>query len=168
MKMIKALDGYFLTRALDLSPNTQEMYKWALDRICKYLKNPEVEDITEKELLNFYVFLRDDYVPNRANRKTEPLTPRSVENIWTAMRSFFNWAEIELHLVTRPDKRIRRPKYKKAMIQPFTEEDIVKLLKACEYTSTARTEKRKAFTMRRKTATRDSAIVWVLLDTALR
>jgi len=68
------------------------------------------------------------------NGNQDPLTPRSIENVWTAMRSFFNWAAPELELSFRPDKYIKRPRYKATEIVPFTESEVKRLLKACDRT----------------------------------
>jgi len=58
------------------------------------------------------------------------------------MRSFFNWAAPELELSFRPDKNIKRPRYKAAEIVPFTESEVKRLLKACDRTPEAKTEQR--------------------------
>jgi integrase/recombinase XerD len=169
MKMDQALKGFLLMRSADgYSKNTVELYRWALELMLDYLKNPEVEDITQKDLLEFFVWLREGYEPKRRNGSTEPLKPRSIENIWTAMRSFFNWATSELSLKTRPDRRIKRPQYDPPEIIPFTQEQVAAMLKACEYVTTKPSDKRRSFTMRRPTASRDVAIILVLLDTGIR
>jgi len=47
-------------------------------------------------------------------------------------------------------------------------DEIKVLLKACEYTLSANTERRSQFKMRRPTADRDKAIMLLLLDTGIR
>jgi integrase/recombinase XerD len=170
MKMSKAIPGFILVRTADgYSPNTLAMYEWALNLISEGLGDPEIEVITTEQLQRFYVWLRTEYVPTRFDKKEHPLAPRSVENIWTAMRSFFNWAVEEFGLKTRPDSSIKRPKYKPAEIVPLTEEEIRAILKACERTKPSKLSgKRPGFSRRRKTAYRDAAIVLVLLDTGIR
>jgi site-specific recombinase XerD len=100
MSLSVALDGFFRTRSADgYSPNTLKMYKWALGLMERFLEtNPLVAEIKPEDLQDFFIWLRDDYKPNRTNGKTDPLTGRSLENIWTTMRSFFNWVEDELQL----------------------------------------------------------------------
>jgi len=104
------------------------------------------------------------------NGDTSPLSRRSVENIWTAIRSFYNWAEAELSIPrdARPDIGLKRPRYAPSEIDPYTEDELKALLKACEYTTAAATEKRRSFAMKRPTADRDVALLLVLLDTGIR
>jgi integrase/recombinase XerD len=170
MSLSVALDGFFRTRTADgYSPNTLEMYRWALGLMERFLENNLlVAEIKPENLQDFFIWLRDDYKPNRTNGKTDPLTGRSLENIWTAMRSFFNWVEDELKLTDRPDYAVGKPEYAKRQIVPLSPEEIRAILSACKKTAPANTEGRRTFTMRRPTALRDTALVLTLLDTGLR
>jgi integrase/recombinase XerD len=169
MKLSRASEGFFLDRrASGYSPNTLAIYQWGLDLIQAYLNDPELEDIIEEDLQRFFVWLQQDYKPKRKNGDTSPLAPSSVENAWTAMRSFFGWA-VELgHIKSRPDNAIRRPRYEPREIVPLTKDELEKLVNACEYSKLADTNGRKAFSMKRPTGARDLAIVLMLVDTGLR
>jgi integrase/recombinase XerD len=169
MEFQKSVEGYMIAKNADgYSQSTLEMYAWALKIMQNYLKNKQIELVSEKDLQDFFNFLRNDYKPARFNGNTAPLAGRSLDNIWTAMRSFFNWCQAELKLKSRPDHAIRRPRYKTAEIEPFTQAEIALLLKACERTQPAKTNGRESFTMPRPTAARDIALVMVLLDTGIR
>jgi len=169
MKISYALTNFLNARAADgYSPETLEMYKWALTLLGNFLADKEVEAVTSLEIQQFFAYLRTGYIPRRTSGSTEPLTPRSIENIWTAMRSFYNWLTSEELVTDRPDHKIARPKYDTKQIVPFTQDEITALLKACEYTRSASTTERRSFAMRRSTGRRDTAIVLVLLDTGLR
>jgi integrase/recombinase XerD len=165
-----ALDGFFRTRSADgYSSNTLEMYRWALGLMERFLaNNPPVAEIRPEDLQDFFIWLRDEYKPNRTNGKTGPLAGRSLENIWTAMRSFFNWIEAELELADRPDYAVGQPEYAKRQIIPLEPEEIRAILSACKTTTSANTNGRRPFNMRRPTALRDTALVLTLLDTGLR
>lgn len=169
MKLTKAVEGFIFSMKADgFSDNTLGVYEWALNLLGGYLNDKSVEKIVEKDLQKFMVWLRQDYQPKRMNGNISPLAPASVENIWIATRSFFNWAEIEFKLKNRPDRRLKRPRYKPRQISPLTQEEIIKLLGAAERTKKATTSARTPFTMQRPTAKRDVAIILLLLDTGLR
>lgn len=169
MSLSKAVEGFLIAKSAEgYSQATLNIYKWALTTMVEHLNDPEFKTITPSQIQAFYAYLQTDYVPKRSNKDTSPLKPRSVENAWTAIRSFYNWATADLGLKKRPDGIIKRPRYKPKAITPFTSDEVKVLLKACERTRESVTKGRRAFSMRRSTANRDTAIVLVLLDTGLR
>lgn len=169
MKLSKALGGFFIAKAADgYSQNTLNLYQWGLELLSTFLKDPEAEKITAKNLQSFMVWLQKDYKPNRPNGDTSPLSPASLENIWIAIRSFFNWALIELELNQRPDTNLKRPKYQPKVIQPLTEDEVNSLISTAEFTRIAETKIRTQFCMKRSTAIRDKGIILCLLDTGAR
>lgn len=169
MKLDKAIEGFLIAKSADgYSQNTIEVYQWGLNYVSKYLHNPEVENISEKHLQSMMVWLQKDYKPNRSNGDNTPLSPASRENIWISIRSFFNWFEGVLDMPQRPDRNLSRPKYESKVIQPFTQDEILSLLKTAEYTTQAKTNGRNTFIMRRSTANRDIGIMLTLLDTGIR
>jgi integrase len=105
------------------------------------------------DIREFFSWIRTDYVPTRPGGSTKPLAGRSLENIWTATHSFFNFLREEGLVSGKPDHSVRRPVYTPRAIQPFTEEETRTLLKACEYTRPTVSKKRKA-SLRRSTALR--------------
>jgi integrase/recombinase XerD len=169
MKLTKAIKGFLISRAADgYSENTIALYQWGLELLCSHLNNPEVETISNTEVQAFMVWLKNGYQPNRPNGNSTPLSPASRENVWIALKSFYNWAEVELDLDTRPDKNLKRPKYQPKVIQPFTQEEVIALLSCAEFTRKAITNKRASFVMKRSMAERDKGIILFLLDTGVR
>jgi integrase/recombinase XerD len=167
MSLAKAIDLFLLTLAANgYSKNTIELYRWALSIAKHYFQNSTVEFITSEKLTIFFAWLNQEYKPSRAGGDRSPLSKRSVENVWTAVRSFYNWYSSEFD-APRPDNKIKRPRYAQADITPYTEQEIKGMLQACEYVH-ANTTKRKPFRMKRPTAKRDVAIILILLDTGLR
>ena len=167
MKLSKAVEGFIFARLADgYSPNTMDVYKWALVRLERYLENPEVVAIKLDDLRRFMLFMRAEYKPSRMNGDESPLSGSSMENIWKAIRSFFRWASEEIE-IERPDLNLVKPEYSAPEIIPYTEKEVKLLLKVCGFTSSS-TGYRKSFSMRRPTCKRDRAIVLVLLDTGIR
>jgi len=169
MKLSEAIRGYSVYKMADgFSEETIKGYRWSLDKEVKFLKDPEVESITEEALRNFIMYLKTEYVPARPGGDTSPLSQATLDKVWVANRSFFNWAVKELHLEIRPDKNILRPRSVSKVISPFTDEDIQKLLKTAEHTQPAQTHDRASWTVKRRTGARDVALIYFLLDTGVR
>ncbi len=60
------------------------------------------------------------------------------------------------------------PRFQKVDVEPFTQEEIECMLKACTYSRDAETFMHRKFAMRRPTANRDQAIILTLLDSGIR
>lgn len=157
MQLSQAIAGFILFRsASSISQSTVDLDRWATSKLLAYLGDKDLAAVTRDDLRSFFAHLR-----------TTPLKPASLDNVWKSMRAFFGWTAEELS-ITRPDKDLARPRYKPPEITPFTEQEIKALLKACQYTKQAESDRRKSWQQRRHTAARDTAIVLVLLDTGMR
>ena len=168
MKMQDAIQGYLISITADgYSPNTIAMYKRRINQLCKFLDNPEIEKITERDLQTWLGFMRNDYKPTRPDGNTRPLAPGTLNVCYRAIRSFYNWSDISLE-VERPDKIIKAPKFEYPEIRPFSHDDISKLSHACKYTKSAKTIGRQSYTMKRPSANRDMALIVIFLDTGIR
>lgn len=169
MDLKRTIDTFLLYMSANgYSRSTQTLYTWALGLLCNRLENPELKDIKPDHMDHFWAWLRNDYVPNRTNKKTDPLSGRSLENIWTAERSFFRWCEESGKLRKRPDLHIKRPEYAERVIEPLSEDEVNRLIEASKRTRIANTKTRTPFTSPRATAKRDTAIIMVLADTGMR
>ena len=129
----KAVEGFLLNlHAEGYSQATIDIYKWGLAKFASHF--PEnIQDIRKEHLLSAFSSVRD-----------KGLKPASIQNVWIAMRSFFTWAEKELSL-KRVDKGIPLPKASLPIISPFSENEIKRLLSACNYTKRATSLSRKQF-----------------------
>jgi integrase len=110
-------------------------------------------------------FLVTRYVPRRLNNPstTAPLSTASHHRYWKALRSFFKWAEADLG-TGRPDLALKMPRWESKEIIPFTQEEILLLVKACDFGDVPE-GKYKAHQFRRRIALRDKALILTLLDT---
>lgn len=148
MKLSTAINGYTLAMLADgMSPHTINGYQWAFNRWLNYMNDPELETITTQDLRRMFASLQESN-----------LASSSIQAVWRTMRSFYNWAEQELE-IKRPDKNITMPRAETRAIIPFTEDEIKKLLIACDKT---------VANAKRALAARDKALILLLLDTGLR
>ncbi len=156
-------------QAAGRSAGTVRLYRYALAALAHYLADPEINAIRPDDLKRFFIWLRTDYKPTRSGGSVKPLSDSAIDNHWKALRSFFEWAALELKL-DRPDQNLRRARYTDPVIIPFTLDEITRILKACESSRAYSNPKQttRAYTTRRPTAARDAALILFLLDTGLR
>lgn len=168
MKLLQAKKGYLtFLKASGYSPSTVALYDYVLNTLATFLEDMEVERIKASDLTKYFAYLRDGYKPNRKNGSSEPLSGSTLQNHWKAIRTFFGWAKEDLRLKARPDLTLKLPSRNPKVIMPFSEKEVKVLLKVAEY-SEAAPGNRKAYTMRKRTADRDIALILTLIDTGLR
>jgi integrase/recombinase XerD len=166
MQISKAIEGFLLDRqASGYSSGTIRLYRIYLGILRDFLGDPPVDEIKLTDLQRFMAHLQNDYKPRRPSGDTSLLSPSAVSNHWKAIRSFFTWCEAALE-IKRPDLRLAHPPKKDPEILPLTENDIRKLLKACE--KNVISTDRRSYTTKRTTANRDKALLLLFLDTGLR
>jgi Site-specific recombinase XerD len=168
LSISKAIPGFIQYKAAEaLSPTTLRSYTDDLNKWLGHTGDKEITKVTTEDLRAFFVWLRMEYKPRRFNRNTDPLSPKTVRNIWVSLSAFFTWAcmEFEFH---NPMKLVPAPKFQEKPFEPLSKEQIEQLLKHCDYCKESGTLNRRKFTMRRATGTRDRAIILMLLDTGLR
>lgn len=167
MKLSQAIQGYEISVIADgLSPLTVAAYKSSLGLLIKFLKDPDIDQVGEKDLQAFFGYLRTSYHPERCDGET--LSSASLHRYWKSIRSFWKWASSELEGIKRPDLSFKMPRYNHKEIMPYTEDEAQKLLKACEASSMVKPKNRKAYQYKRPSAARDRALILLLLDTGIR
>jgi integrase/recombinase XerD len=123
--------------------------------------------VTTQNLRAYLAYLRTECIPTRLTGKTQPLSPKTIRNIYITLSSFFTWLKEEFGHPS-PMKPIPAPTFQEAEVEPFSQQEVEALLKAAEYSKEANTYDRRRFVMRRPTGTRDRALILVLLDAGLR
>jgi integrase/recombinase XerD len=168
LRVSKAITGFLSYKMAEgLAQRSVYSYERILTKWTEHIGDVQVSRITSQEISSYLSWLRTEYIPERLSGKTHPLSPKSLRNIWIAFSSFFRWASTEFN-VNNPMKDVPPPRFKRAPVEAFTQEEVERMLKACIYTREAVTYIRHKFVMRRATANRDQAIILVLLDTGLR
>ena len=168
LSLVKSIDGFLKFKTAEgLSQRTIASYEYMLNHWLKYIGDRSVSEIQASDLTGYMAWLRTEYKPVRFNGSKEPLSAKSIRNVWVTFRSFFGWLHVEFKY-TNPAIEITAPKFQTHPVETFTKEDLEKILKACVFSRESQTEERKKFVMRRPSANRDQAIVLMLLDTGLR
>jgi integrase/recombinase XerD len=165
----KAIEGFLLSFKIDHSPNTVKLYELYLGIACDWMDDPPISKIDTQYLRRFMVYLKTDYDPNRvgsSTRKHKPLGPSARDNHWKALRSCFRWLHEYEIIEDNPTLDLARPKVPKKEPDPFSEDDIKKLLYAAAYVKVTRDG--KTFYRGRPTARRNIALILLLLDTGIR
>ena len=166
MLLSKAFQGYNFDKSAQYSPNTLKAYQVVHRNMIDFLGDIPVRQVTPEQLTQFIIWLQNDYKPNRSNGDDSAIAPSYVDLHWKGVRSFFNWAHKALD-IPRPDLDMPRPKFTRAHVKPFSEDEIRLLIKGCEQTPSV-SRKGKAYTRRIITVHRNKAIILALLDTGLR
>ena len=168
LSISKSIDGFLKFKVAEgLSQRTVDSYEYYLNQWMNHIGDQDVAKIKSSDLTNYLAWMRTEYKPKRWNGNEDPLSAKSLRNVYIALRAFYTWLNKEFNL-PNPAKEITPPKFPQHVIQTFSKEDIEKLIKACIYSREAQTEQRHKFVMRRPSANRDQAIVLTLLDTGLR
>lgn len=158
MTFTAALDGYWLARQRDFSPNTVNDYSRTFTRFAAHTGNPTLDAVTTTTINHFLNHLTLD----------EKLAAKTIANAWTALSSFFTWAETELTLPHPIRGKINCPKVPDPSIETYTQTEVKALIAACDEKSTWRTRNGHLATSVRPTALRDKAIIVTLIETGIR
>ena len=160
MLMSKSLIGWKLhMQSGRYSTSTIEGYLPAIQRVIKFLGDPDAADVTIWDLEGFLAHLRETGV-----------TESTRQYYWKVIKSYFAWAAKKKGLgITRPDEELEMPNVPEPEVQPYSKEEIQRLLKACQDTEESHPNtERKSWTYKRPTAQRDRLLIMMLLDTGLR
>lgn len=158
MTFTTALDGYWLARQRDFSPNTVNDYRRTFAKFAVHIADKPLADIDTTDINRFLNDLR----------LTKKLATKTVANAWTALSSFWSWAETELQLPHPIRSKIDCPQPAESIIETYTIIEIKAMLASCAQTSTWRTRNGRLATSVRPTAERDKAIIVTLVETGLR
>jgi site-specific recombinase XerD len=159
MRLDYALEGYWLSRRRGFSPHTVADYSVTFRRLAEFVgPDREFEKIATVDLNRFLNHLQEDI----------GLSPKTVLNAWTALSSLWTWAENETGAQHVMRGKIRRPVYHRPQVEPFTEEEVRKLLAACEHMQAWDRAHAVYVQGERPTAVRDRAMLLMMLDCGLR
>jgi integrase/recombinase XerD len=142
-------------------------YRNHLNRFVEVIGDRPIDEITNDQILDFFGYLQNfKFDPSHCGKDpTRRLSPKTILNAHTTLSVFFGWIAEEYEMPN--PMRVPRLRANPNPIVPLTEDEVEAILKACDYSYQAPTN-RAAFKMRRPTRYRDRAIVMTLYDTGLR
>lgn len=155
---VTALEGYWLARRREFSRHTITDYSLTFKRFAQHVGSQPISEITAQDIHKFL-----DKLKTR-----NKLADKTMANVWTALSSFWTWAEHELRIPHPMRGVVKLPKFKRPPIEAYTKAEILALLAATQQAATWRTKTGKRVASRRPTALRDYTILVVLVDTGLR
>ena len=127
------------------SPNTIHAYAETLRRFLRFARQEGLpEDVTRIESAHLYAYLG----------RFTPLSAETRHRYFREVRCFFNWLVAAGHLKESPFRSLRNVRLPQRIVQPFSPEDVARLLACCEPASAV--------------GARDRAILLVLLDSGVR
>lgn len=163
MRIVQAITDFGIGRS-DLSPRTVEDYAMYLRRFADWVGDKPLEDVTDRDLSAFVLYMRDKYV----SRRGRPLSQAALYNCWCSLRSFYRWCA-EMGYCDNVALSLKKPEKPQSVVEPFTKAEIQALLQACFYTALSEpSDGRRPSRYRRPEAERDAAMLLVLLDTGIR
>ncbi|MEJ5197841.1 MAG: phage integrase SAM-like domain-containing protein, partial [Anaerolineae bacterium] len=134
--------------AAGLSANTLRNYRVSFAKLQAYFAghagrdgagsgDPLFASITREQLVDFFAWLREEYVSEpdgAAPRGQVRLSPKTILNIHTDLSALWSWGVEEGYVPTNIVRTIDLPQPKAPVVEPFTREEIEALLNACERT----------------------------------
>jgi site-specific recombinase XerD len=153
-----AAEGWILDgRIRQLSARTLEARTDLVQKLLWYLRHREAPACGTRELRGFLAYLTGGHEEPGGRwgnpRMTKSVKPSTVETYFVNLQTLFGFLVQEGDLPDSPMATLKPPVYREDQIQPFTQDEVRRLLDASRKTRHPR---------------RDEAIVWLLLDTGMR
>jgi len=168
LMLSEAIQGFINYKSAEgLTERTLESHERLLRKWLEHIGDQPIGRITSNDVVRYINWLRTEYVPRRYSGSTHPLSPKTLRNVWVALSSFFSWADRDLH-IPNVMKSVPSPHIIRTPIEPFTQEEVQRMIKACTYARESKPWNRRSFVTRRPYANRDVAIIVTLMDTGLR
>ena len=153
----QAITGYLLAaRARRLSEDTIKSYLYGLNAFQRHLgTDRELVTITSTDIRAFLVSLSH-------------LSPKTVRIHYHALAALWTWSVAEGLVTRHVPREVGAPRCTDRVIQPFTKEELLAMIRACDRTAGYTRPGRRLCDNARPTALRDRAILLLLVDTGMR
>ncbi|MFN8487134.1 MAG: tyrosine-type recombinase/integrase [Caldilineaceae bacterium] len=158
MKISVAIEGYWLDKKLEFSDRTVGNYSLFFGYFVGFTNDAEIEKITTRDVRAFLIYLKEQKKHSK----------RTIHDGWVALSSLWTWAEKEIEIAHIIRGKIPIPGFPEKKIDPFTKEEIKRLVDAARFSREWKSRKGKRVRSRRPTGDRDVAIILTLLDSGAR
>jgi integrase/recombinase XerD len=89
LSISKAIDGFLKFKIAEgLSQRTVDSYEYYLNQWMNYAGDQDVAKIKTSDLTNYLAWMRTEYKPQRWNGNSDPLSAKSLRNIYIGLRAF--------------------------------------------------------------------------------
>lgn len=123
MRLSNALNEFLTAKeGRGRSPSTLEKYLQNISSFAIYTGNPDVENITYKEINNYLVY-----------KRRSGAAPGSLHTYYRSLKTFFKWCARH-YKINSPIDAVDTPSLPKRLPDFFTLDEIKKLIKAIELT----------------------------------
>ncbi len=114
LSISKSIDGFLKFKTAEgLSRRTVASYEYTLNRWLDNIGDRSVSEVRAADLTAYMAWLRTECKPVRFNGNHEPLSAKSIRNVWVTFRSFFGWLHVEFQY-PNPAIEIPAPKIPEA------------------------------------------------------
>jgi site-specific recombinase XerD len=171
LTLTECIAGFLLEKqAQHLSPHTVADYSNAFRKFQAYLgADVPLAGITPAQVKSFLADLSEPRAPSgAAPRPVKGLSNKSILNIHTGLSALWTWAVAEGVVQRHLLREIPRPRPEKRVINPFTLDDVKKLLGACERSRTYSRPGKATCDHTVPTGLRNRAMILLLVDTGIR
>ncbi len=164
----RAIAGYLLdAHARRLSPHTIADYQNTFRRFqAHFPADPALDAISPDQVRAFFAGLATPQ-PG-ADGRTRTIGKKQTLNYHTGLSALWSWAVREGYARRHVLHDIQRPKPERPVIIPFSQDDVKRLLAACDQTRTYQRAGQRITERNRQSALRDRCIILLLLDTGVR
>ncbi|MBN2389881.1 MAG: tyrosine-type recombinase/integrase [Anaerolineae bacterium] len=153
----RVFEGYLLhLEAKRLSHNTINTYTYAFNKLTQVIPGEAT-----------FTSITTDQIAACLALQSQ-LSNKTLLNVHAALSAFWSWAVVQGFAGANPVESIARPRPEKREIIPFTRDDVLALLRACDHTRSYSRPGKRECANSRPSALRDRTIILLLLDTGLR
>jgi integrase/recombinase XerD len=167
-----AIEGFIgYKEAAMKSDYTLRNYRQELSRFSEWVGGREV---TPKLIEDYLLYLRRNFkithrggkpIKLKEGEEYKSLSQKSIFNAYSSLSAFFKWYSTEFE-VPNPF-RVGKITNRKRKVHPLEQDEIDRLLRACDY-STRYSTRQKQYNAKRSTQRRDKALLILMVDTGMR